>query len=71
MLQKRFKFVRPFTNKGETIPVGSELTVIGDRVYFEGGQIMPGLHDLFMNLIMNEIKKPHYLREVPIPYNKV
>lgn len=68
--QRRFKFVRPFTNKGETIPAGPELTLIGDRVFFNGGQIMPGLHDLFYNLIMQEIKRPYYLREIPVPYNK-
>ena len=44
---------------------------MGDRVFFNGGQIMPGLHNLFYNLIMQEIKRPYYLREVPIPYNKV
>lgn len=71
MIYKRFKFVKPFTDQGETIPVGMELTLMGDRVFCNGGQIMPGLHDLFYNLIMSEIKKPHYLREIPIPYNKV
>lgn len=68
---RRFKFVKPFVDHGEVVPAGSELTLMGDRVFFNGGQIMPGLHSLFYNLIMQEIKKPYYLREVPIPYNKV
>ena len=86
---RRFKFVKPFIDHGEVVPAGSELTLMGDRVFFNGGQIMPGLHNLFYNLIMQdgqimpglhnlfynlimqEIKKPYYLREVPIPYNKV
>ena len=68
---RRFKFVKPFMDHGETVPAGSELTLMGDRVFFNGGQIMPGLHNLFYNLIMQEIKRPYYLREVPIPYNKV
>ena len=61
----------PFTDRGETIPVGSELTILGDRIYFNGGQIMPGLYQLFMGLIRSELKKPHYLKEIPVPYNKV
>lgn len=61
----------PFTDRGETIPVGSELTILGDRIYFNGGQIMPGLYQLFMGLIQSELRKPHYLKEVPVPYNKV
>lgn len=68
---RRFKFVKPFVDHGEVVPAGSELTLMGDRVFFNGGQIMPGLHDLFYNLIMVEMKRPYYLREVPIPYNKV
>lgn len=68
---RRFKFVKPFVDHGEVVPAGSELTLMGDRVFFNGGQIMPGLHNLFYNLIMQEIKNPYYLREVPIPYNKV
>lgn len=68
---KRFIFVKSFTDHGETIPCGSELTIMGDRIYFNGGQIMPGVYDLFYNLIMTEIEKPHYLKEKRIPYNKV
>ena len=68
---RRFKFVKPFIDHGEIVPAGSELTLMGNRVFFNGGQIMPGLHDLFYNLVMAEIKRPYYLREVPIPYNKV
>lgn len=70
-MYKRFKFIMPFTDRGETIPVGSELTILGDRIYFNGGQIMPGLYQLFMGLIQSELRKPHYLKEVPVPYNKV
>ena len=70
-MYKRFKFVKPFIDKGEIIPVGSELTVLGDRIYFNGGQIMPGLYRLFMELVQSELDKPHYLREIPVPYNKV
>lgn len=70
-MYKRFKFVRPFTNNGETIPAGPELTLMGNRVYFNGGQIMPGLHDLFLDLIYREMERPYYLREIPVPYNKV
>lgn len=68
---KRFKFVKPFVDNGETIPYGSELTIMGTRIYFNGGQIMPGVYDLFYELIMKELEKPHYLKEIKIPYNKV
>lgn len=70
-MYKRFIFVKEFTDNGDKIPVGSELSILNDRVYFNGGQIMPGLHDLFYNLIMSELNKPHYLKEIAIPYNKV
>ena len=70
-MYKRFKFVKEFKDNGDVIPVGSELAILNERVYFNGGQIMPGLHDLFYNLIMEEINKPNYLKEVAIPYNKV
>ena len=70
-MYKRFKFVKEFKDNGDVIPVGSELAILNERVYFNGGQIMPGLHDLFYNLIMEEMKKPNYLKEIAIPYNKV
>lgn len=71
MLYKRFKFIKPFIDKGESVPVGSELIIMGERIYFNGYPIMPGVYDLFYDLIMKELKKKNYLRELPIPYNKV
>lgn len=69
---KKFVFVKDF-NKSETekIPSGSELLVLNDKIYFNGGMITPANYFLFNSLIEKEMEHPNYLREVPIPYNKV
>jgi hypothetical protein len=33
--------------------------------------LQPGFYDEFKELIQKEMKKAHYLKQVPIPYNKV
>ena len=69
---KRYKFVKELKVKEGTFAVGSEITVLNDRIYFNGGQIQPAFYDLFYDLIEYEtIKGFNYLREVPIPYNKL
>lgn len=70
MLYKRFKVVKEIVDKGEKIPIGSEITIMDDRIYFNGGQIMPGVYDLFRQIIEREMTRPNFLREIPIPYNK-
>lgn len=71
MTYKRFKFVKPYKTFDGTIPVGAELTVMKSTIYYNGGMLEPSFYDEFKELILKEMKKPHYLRQVPIPYNKV
>lgn len=71
MVYKRFKFVKPFTCEYGTLPADSELTILKEAIYFNGGMVNPLFYNFFRDLINQEVKKPNYLREVPIPYNKV
>lgn len=68
---KKFIFVRPFTCDMGTIPVNSELIILKQAIYFNGGIIQPQFYELFHALIDDEMVDPYYLKEVPIPYNKV
>lgn len=71
MIQKRYKFIKPYQSIDGTIPVGKQLDVVGENIFFEGWMIEPSFYEEFKQLILREAKKPHYLRQVPIPYNKV
>jgi hypothetical protein len=51
--------------------VDSELTILKEAIYFNGGMVNPLFYNFFHDFINQEVKKPNYLREVPIPYNKV
>lgn len=71
---RRFRFIKPYIkSETERIPEGSELTIMENRIYFEGGMITPAYYYLMLQLIKDydEGKEPKYLKEVPIPYNKV
>lgn len=71
-MYKRFRFVKPYTTFDGTIPVGAELTVMNATIYYNGGMLQPSFYEEFKVLIQKEMKKGyHYLKEVPIPYNKV
>ena len=71
MVYKRFRFVKPFTCEFGTIPVDSEITILKEAIYFNGGMLNPHYYGLFKELINSEVKNPCYLKEVPIPYNKI
>lgn len=70
-MYKRFRFIREYKDFDGTIPVGAELTVNEGTIYYNGGMIEPSFYNQFKNLIIQETKRPHYLKEVPIPYNKL
>lgn len=68
----RFKFVKELVKSdNERIPVDSELTVLNDTIYFNGGMITPVNYYYFKKLIEDEMKNPNYLKEIPIPVNKL
>lgn len=68
---KRFKFVKPFSCPLGEIDAGHELTVLSGQIYYDGGLMVQQYRDFFQDFICAEMEKPNYLREVPIPYNKV
>ena len=70
-MYKRFRFIKPYKTFDGIIPVGGELTVMNATIYYNGGMLEPSFYDEFKDLIQKEMKKPFYLREVPIPYNKI
>ena len=70
MIYKRFRFVKPYKTFDGTIPVGAELTVMNTTIYYNGGMLQPSFYNEFKELILREMKKPNYLKQVPIPYNK-
>lgn len=70
-MYKRFRFIKPYTSFDGVIGTGNELTVLNNTIFYNGGMIEPGFYEEFKELIIKEMKKPYFLKEVPIPYNKV
>ena len=70
-MYKRFKFVKPYKAFDGVITPGNELTVLNSTIYYNGGMLEPSFYNEFKELIQKKKKKPHFLKEVPIPYNKV
>lgn len=69
---RRFRFVKEFVDKEGKFPVGAEITIHGNNIYYNGGMVSPAYYDLLFDLVEYEIKEGfNYLKEVPIPYNKV
>ena len=51
---------------------GSDLTIMNDTIYFNGGMVDNMFYDIFRDLIDQELRDGfHFLKEIPIPYNKV
>ena len=73
MFYKKFIFIRPFTFEGQTLPQNTEVTVVNDKIYVNGGQIPPSYYSLFEELIEEYLsgKNKDLLREIVIPYNKI
>ena len=71
-MYRRFKVVKEFSDKDGVIPVGSEITILNDHIQFDGGMVSPAYYGLLYDLVEYEINEGfNYLREVPIPYNKI
>lgn len=68
---RRFRFVKPFECQYGKLKAGDEITIMNERLFFNGGIIELQFYNFFMKLIYDEIKNGfNYLKEVPIPYNK-
>lgn len=71
MFYKRFKFVKELKQPEGTFKVGDEITIMENRVYYNGGMVQPRFVNLLMDLVEYESNEGwNYLKEIPIPYNK-
>ena len=68
---RRFKLIRDYTCPDGTLQAGSDIDLLGDRLLYNGGMIEPQYYDVLMNLITDEKLSKTYIKEVPIPYNKI
>lgn len=73
MFYKKFIFIRPFTFEGQTLPQNTEISVVNDKIYVNGGQIPPSFYRLFEEIIEEYLsgKDKSLIKEVIIPYNKI
>jgi hypothetical protein len=69
--QKRYVFKEPYTNEYGTIPLNSEITVLGNVMYFNGGLCDNYSQGLFKYIINNENLKKKYLKEVAVINNEI
>jgi hypothetical protein len=68
---RRFKLIQDYTCSDGTLVAGSDIDVLGDRIMFNGGMIQPQYYDVLRELITNPELSKKYIREVPVPYNKI
>lgn len=71
MNYRRFKLIQDYVCTDGTLVAGSDIDVLGDRIMFNGGMIQPQYYGVLMELITNPELSKKYVREVPIPYNKL
>lgn len=71
MNYRRFRLIQEYTCPDGTLPAGSEIDILGDRMFFNGGMVQPQYYDVLAELISDDKLNKQYLREVPIPYNKI
>ena len=73
-MYKRFIVIKDVGVEGFDQPIkkGSELTIMNDTIYFNGGMVDNMFYDIFRDLIDQELRDGfHFLNEKTIPYNKV
>ena len=73
-MYKKFIVTKDVGIKGfsEQIKKGSEITIMNNTIYFNDGMVDSMFYDIFRELIEQELRDGFvFLKEVPIPYNKV
>lgn len=63
-----FKFVKELNCKMGSIPAGSELTLDGPQILFNGIMVEPWYIDFFVDLMTSELEKPNYLKQIGAPH---
>ena len=72
MLYKRFRFVKTLKVKEGTFPVGAEITIMNNHIYYNGGMVEPAYYNLLFDLVEYEMNEGfNYLKEIKILYNKI
>ena len=66
-MYRKFRFIRPFSCEYGEIKEGSELVLIGERMFFDGGMVNPIYYDVMMQIINDDRLRNTYLREIYIP----
>lgn len=75
-MMKRFVFTKDFVNNaGATINKGTTIDIVDQNIFMEsntfGGQVIdPYMYESLHRFIEDEYRKPNYLKEIPVPYNK-
>lgn len=71
MEYRRFRLIQDYVCSDGTLVAGSDIDVLGDRIMFNGGMIQPQYYEVLRELITNKELSSKYVREVPVPYNKI
>lgn len=56
---------------GGTLPINSEIQIVHGCVYFNGGLMDSFYQNEFLKLLVDERKKPNYLRKLRNVYNQL
>lgn len=70
---ERYMFIKEYKDELEegTIPQGAEITIMGNKVFFNGGLVEPAYRDLLLHIVYDDKLRMTYLRKMVIPYNKI
>lgn len=66
---QKFKFIKEYVCSQGVIPVNSEIQIIKDVMYFNGGLISKTYQDILENIINNDINE-EYVKEIPLVKNE-
>lgn len=73
-MYRKFKVIKNVGVQGldQQIKKGTEITIVDEKIYCNGGMVDNMFYDIFYDLISQELSKGfHFLKEESIPYNKV
>ena len=69
--QKKYAFKIPFVVDEGTIPEGSEIIVLRDIIYLNGGMIHPAYQEMLRKIVDTPSLNEKYLKELRIIQNKL